>query len=232
MDSPVSSSFIPHDTAQMVTTSPRARPMQGISEIFLMISAVLFGASLAVGAGVFLYAQYLGAVSASKLSQLERAKAALDPSLIVQLTRLDDRMNAADALLATHLAPAAFFDALGQATLLSVSFGTLDADVPDARHVNLKMTGIAQSVNSIALQAELFGKNGVIMNPIFSGIGRREDGVHFNLSASVNPAAIGWARIVSTASTTVSIPDASSAQPAASAAPPSPFEGSRGAGGQ
>ncbi len=57
------------------------------------------------------------------------------------------------------------------------------------------MEGVAQSVNSIALQAEIFSKNGVIASPIFSDIQRQPEGVHFSLSALINPAAINYGQV-------------------------------------
>ena len=105
-------------------------------------------------------------------------------------------MHAADRILEAHIAPTAFFLALEQATLQTVSFRSLDFQAPDAQHMTIKMAGIAQSVNSIALQADLFSKNGVIARPIFSNIARQLDGVHFNLSAVVNPTSIRYAALV------------------------------------
>lgn len=183
--------FIPHDTV-----APMARKSSGgLNDLLLLSGIVLLVASAALGAAVFLYNQFLQTESASKLEQLQRAKAAFEPSLIQQLTRLDDRMHAADGLLTNHIAPSAFFAALQAATLETVSFQSLDLQGSDPHHITIKMQGIAQSVNSIALQADLFSKNGVITSPIFSGIARQSDGVHFNLAAIVNPNAIKYTSI-------------------------------------
>ncbi|OGG53496.1 hypothetical protein A2851_04220 [Candidatus Kaiserbacteria bacterium RIFCSPHIGHO2_01_FULL_53_29] len=192
-ESGIPSTFIPHDTA--VTPSAR-RSGGGLNDLLLLCGIVLLVASAALAVGVFLYQQFLATESASKLVQLERARSAFEPSLIQQLTRLDDRMHAADAILGVHLAPSVFFSALEQATLQTVSFQTLDFTAPDTQHIALKMVGVAQSVNSIALQADLFSKNGVITSPIFSNIARQQDGVHFDLSAVVNPAAIRYVALV------------------------------------
>lgn len=183
--------FIPHDTV-----APVARKNSGgLNDLLLLSGIVLFVASSALALAVFLYGQFLHTESASKLEQLQRAKAAFEPSLIQQLTRLDDRMHAADNLLSSHIAPSAFFAALQAATLETVSFQSLDLQASDPHHITIKMAGIAQSVNSIALQADLFSKNGVITSPIFSGIARQSDGVHFNLSALVNPNAINYSSV-------------------------------------
>lgn len=191
MESPVQSSFIPHDAANP-SANPTVRRSGGMGELMLLMSIVMLVASSGLAAGVYLYVQYLESTSTSKVAQLERAKAAFDPSLIQQLTRLDDRMHAADTILGTHIAPTVFFQALQQATLSTVAFRSLDFQSTDAQHMTITMTGIAQSVNSIALQAEVFSKNGVILNPLFTGISRQFDGVHFNLAAQISPAAINY----------------------------------------
>lgn len=209
--------FIPHDTAVGVVRKKSG----GLNDLLLLSGIVLFVASAALAIAVFLYQQYLETESASKLAQLQRAKAAFEPSLIQELTRLDDRMHAADGLLSAHVAPSAFFHALEQATLATVAFQSLDFQATDARHITVKMQGIAQSVNSIALQADLFSKNGVITSPIFSGIARQPDGVHFNLSAVVNPNAINYT--AAPAPSTSLPPAAQPSQSSPSAA--SPFGG-------
>lgn len=174
------------------------RAPSGLPELALLVSVVLFVASGALAAGVFFYAQYLSTASTSKVQQLERAKAAFEPALIQQLMRLNDRMHSADTILSSHAAPSLFFDALQAATLSTVSFSSLDLQAADARTLSIKMAGVAQSVNSIALQAELFSKNGIIKDPIFTGIDREQDGVHFVLSADVDTSAISFARGIAT----------------------------------
>ena len=199
MESGIQSSFIPHDTAQDAVRAARnASGGAGLPELALLLGIVAIIASGALAIGVFLYQKYLDTSTAAKVASLQRAKAEFEPSLIQQLTRLDDRMHAGDGLLGNHLSPSAFFDALNQATLTTVSFSSLTLQANDAQHIVIAMDGVAQSVNSIALQAEIFSKNGVISNPIFSAIERQADGVHFRLSALINPASINYVRNLST----------------------------------
>ena len=201
----------------------RAPAPGGLNDLIFLSAIVLLVASGALGVGVFLYQQYLRTESASKLDQLQRAKEAFEPSLIQQLTRLDDRMHAANAVLQAHEAPTLFFQALGQATLQTIYFKTLSYEQTDLQHIVVKMQGVAQSVNSIALQADIFSKNGVITNPIFSGIARQPDGVHFDLVANINPSAIKFNVAVSQNGGQQAAPAAPSVVPV-STNPSSPFE--------
>jgi hypothetical protein len=202
METGIQSSFIPHDAGEVKLTPPRIGGSGGFSEFMLLISIVLVVASGALAAGVFVYKQYLTTSTNSKKEQLQRAKDAFDPSLIQQLTRLDDRMHAGSAILSQHIAPTVFLSALSQATLTSVSFKQMSLSNNDQQNINVKLSGIAQSVNSIALQAQVFGKNGVIARPIFSNIGRKPEGVQFDLSFSVNPKALNYQQMLLAANPT------------------------------
>ena len=191
VDTGISSSFIPHDTS---VAPSAARRVGGLNDLLLLCSAVLLVASVALAIGVFLYGQYLVTENAKKVEEVNRANNAVQPELIQTYTRLDDRMKAAESVLAAHIAPSIFFQALQQTTLQTVSFQSLDFQVADSQNLSIKMVGVAESVNSIALQADLFSKNGVITSPIFSNIARQADGVHFNLAAVVNPSKINYVK--------------------------------------
>lgn len=169
-------------------------------DLFILIGIVIFVASATLAAGVFLYSQYLSTSANSKLEQLERAKQAFEPSLIQDLTRLDSRMRAANTILEGHVAPTTLFHLLEQLTLQTVAFSSFDFS-SSADDLTLVMKGLAQSVNSIALQADLLAKSGVISNPIFSNINRQVNGVNFDFTADVNAAALNYAGLVNAGGT-------------------------------
>ena len=202
-------SFIPREMRE-VSVVGRVR-RGGLADLFILIAVVFLVASVALAVAVFLYQQYLQSSGTSKVDQLERAKTAFEPSLIQELTRVDDRMRAA-------------FRMLEATTITTVAFRSLNFEAADAGNLSVKMDGIADSVNSIALQADLFSKGTMITNPIFSNINRETDGVHFNLSALVNPAAINYAQVASGISR-VQNPGAGVVAPAAPPQTVSPFEG-------
>lgn len=194
MESGIKSSFIPQDATVQRAVAPAART--GFADLLILIGIVFLVASLALAAGVFLYLQFLQTSSASKLAQLERAKQAFEPSLIQELTRLDDRMRVAGILLDSHIAPSLLFHLLEQLTLQTVAFSNLNFQASDALQVTIAMTGVAQSVNSIALQADYLSKSGVITSPIFSNIDRRSDGVFFSLTALINPLSLRYGTLI------------------------------------
>lgn len=190
MESNIQSSFIPHDAGKPAKLSRRSEG--GLADLALMLGIVAFAASAALAVGVFLYQQYLYSVRASDLTQLKRARDQFQPDLIQQLTRLDDRMQVADVVLGAHVAPSAFFNALNQVTAQTVFFSNLDMKTTDPHKVAIEMSGIGESVNSIAFQANLMSKSGLFSNPIFSNLDRQKDGVHFDLDVVVDPSKINF----------------------------------------
>ncbi|MDP2648619.1 MAG: hypothetical protein Q8P19_01830 [bacterium] len=193
MESTNPGTFIPRDTVTPVSYKRRS----GLDDLLLVGAIVLVVASVALAVGVLLYGQLLQTQQDSKLAELQRAEEAFQPSLIQQLTRLDDRMHAADAILRVHIAPTVFFSALGASTLQTVSFQSLNYEEADSQNITVKMQGVARSVNSIALQDDIFSRNGVIIGPIFSNISRQPEGVRFDVTAHVNPTAVNFATLVS-----------------------------------
>ncbi len=194
MESGIKSSFIPQDATVQQTV--RTVQRTGLADLFVLLAIVFLVASLALAAGVFLYLQFLQTSSASKIEQLNRAREAFEPSLIQELTRLDDRMRAADLVLRGHIAPTVLFRLLELLTLQTVAFSNLTFQGGDAQNMTIAMDGVAKSVNSIALQADNLSKSGVITNPIFSNIDRRIGGVHFNLTAVINPVALNYSQFI------------------------------------
>lgn len=194
MESGIKSSFIPQDATVQQTVRPVART--GFADLLILIAIVFVIASLSLAAGVFLYLRFLTSSSEVKLESLARARDAFDPALIQTLTRLDERMRAADTVLDQHIAPTVFFHLLEQLTLQTVSFSNLTFQGGDQQNMTIAMDGVAQSVNAIALQADYLSKSGMITNPLFSNIDRRVDGVHFNLTAVINPVALNFTRLL------------------------------------
>jgi len=179
------------------------QPKGGAGDIFILIAIVALAASLALAAGVFLYDRFLEANAQKKSTQLERARQAFDPNLITELVRLDSRLQAADAVLANHLAPSELFNLLEELTLQSVSYDSLDYSIGEGDAITISMKGKAHSVNGVALQASVFGQHNAISNPIFSDLDLVSDGVAFKVSAQVNPSAIRYSTIFTQYSTGV-----------------------------
>ncbi len=194
MESKITSSFIPD---QMPGGAPKASPVSkaasGGADILVVIAIVVFAATIALSAGVFLYDRYLSASHDAKSEQLSRERKLLEPATVRVLMRLDKRLKASAGVLASHTAPTALFTLLEDLTLESIYFKNLDYSRSKTGEISIKMQGKAQTVNGVALQADVFGKNRAILNPIFSNLNLVIDGVEFEVTATVDAAALSYA---------------------------------------
>lgn len=196
MESNIRSSFIPKDAGNIGASIRTPNGSSGIFDLLVLVAVVFLVASVALGIGVFLYVEFLQTSLTSKKQQLARAQDAFEPTLIAELTRLDDRLKASQTLLDRHVAPSIVFDLLEQLTLETVSFSNFSFDATQAEGMKVTMQGVAQSVNSIALQADLIAKHQAFSSPIFSNINRDRDFVRFDLAVDVNPTAIRYVNIL------------------------------------
>ena len=76
----------------------------------------------------------------------------------------------------------------------------------NAKLVTVKMSGLAVGYRSVALQADLFSKNKLFIDPIFSNLSLDNSGnVIFDLEFSVDPAFIDYDRVIKTNNEQVSL---------------------------
>ncbi|HET8581468.1 MAG TPA: hypothetical protein VFL98_03310 [Candidatus Paceibacterota bacterium] len=195
MESQIKSSFIPQDVGRPAAS---VRRTGSGGELLVLGAIILVVASVALGASVFLYTQYLNNAISSQQQSIDRARAAIEPSLIDELTRLDQRMKTSDTLLQQHVAPSILFNYLEQVTLQSVTLKSLEMKMVSPTKIELTMKGAAASVNGIALQSDLLGKSGLITSPIFSDINRGADGLmDFQVNAGIDPSSLRYEQLVS-----------------------------------
>lgn len=196
MESKITSSFIPDKMPGAPAEPSRASRSAGAgADIFVVIAIVIFAASLALSAGVFLYDKYLTASATAKSEQLQRERKLLEPATVRELMRLDNRLNASASILSSHIAPSALFKILEDLTLQSVYFKNMEYSLGKDGGIVVKMKGKARTVNGVALQADIFGKNRAIINPIFSNLNLADDGVEFDVTATIDFAALQYASI-------------------------------------
>ncbi|PIR86274.1 hypothetical protein COU13_01945 [Candidatus Kaiserbacteria bacterium CG10_big_fil_rev_8_21_14_0_10_43_70] len=210
MDSKITSSFIPTDTVRGGPDRPSYK--SGGFDLLMLGGIILFIASVALAIGVFLYMQFVQASLSAKTEQLQRAQEAFEPALIAELTRLDDRMSAAESVLQQHIAPSELFRILEDLTLETISLTSLNFQANSGSSMEMTLAGVARSVNSIALQADLYGKHVAITSPIFSNINRDERGVLFDVSATLNPSALRYVNILSSRAKPAALPQVQPAQ--------------------
>lgn len=188
-------SFIPKRTLK--TESAKPKKNRAAMSLLVLIALVLFFGSIVLALTAFLYQGLLARGIEDRQGELERARAALDPSLLEELKRLDQRIESAKTILAEHTAPSQIFLFLEQVTLKSVRFRSLDYEAISSDNVTISMLGQAKSFAAVALQSDEFGKNTIIQNPVFSNLDLDELGnVVFNFTASINPQLLTYSKRV------------------------------------
>ena len=167
--------------------SAKNRTRKASAGIFFGVSFILFILVAGSATSVYFYKIYKEKKIENMKISLERAKAAFEPSLIIELKELDARIKSADIILNKHMAFSEFFSFIEENTLKTIQFNSFDySENEDGVKVNL--SGKAKSYSSIALQSDIFGDSKFIKNPIFSDLSLEENGnINFIVSADVNP---------------------------------------------
>ena len=187
MEPKFQTSFIPKRSLSE-SISPRKMPKR--VDLFFILALVVFLLSLLMAGGVLVYGQYVKKSIDRKSASLEEAKTAFDPALIAEFSRLSKKMSVARELLGKHVSASAIFRALSDSTLKSVKFDDfVYLFAPDK--ITITMKGQARSFSSIALQSDLFGKNKVFDDLVFSNLNLDKNGnVNFVFSAEIDSANI------------------------------------------
>lgn len=204
MDIKLNPSFIPKDTLREAAAPRR----QGGLGLFFLISLIIFLGSILASLGVFLYGEYVTRSLESKKVSLERARAAFEPALIEELSRLNLRMQKTKEILAGHSALTSFFDLLADTTLTRVRFKSFEYTFAGAGKAVIAMKGEARSFGDIALQSDAFAKTKQIREPAFSSLNLDQGGnVIFDFTASLDDSLLSYdpARLPSSPATTTKI---------------------------
>ena len=204
MENNVQPSFIPKKPlSQLGSKAPR----QNIS-LFSIIATVVFVTVIIIAGAVFGFKSYEENLLTKKKAELEATLASFQPSLIQELTRLDNRLIAATNLLNQHLSITDVFTAIGNATLKNVRFSSFSFSYAPGLQPGLIMDGVAQNFTAIALQAQEFNKPDnlkYIKNPIISNLNLNKDGtVNFSFVATVDPKFLTYSEVSKAQGITVS----------------------------
>jgi len=190
MEAKYQTSFIPK---KPVTTGQRS---SGGMSLLLLISILIFLVSLGSVAYVILFKQaYIKSIEeAQKTIETNKSGLVSDSLTIESLVELDSRINVANKLLSNHIAVSPIFNFLQQATLKSVrfkNFSFTSVNKDSTKKVSIQMSGQAKDWETVASQADEFGKTEwkkIIDEPKISNLSLNSDGsISFIFSAYINP---------------------------------------------
>ena len=185
MEPKFKSSFIPKQSLDKVTGKKKKKG--GVISVVPVAALIIFIGTVALGVGVFLYQQFLIQNIDRKEQALESALNELRTPLIEEFVRLDNRLKSAEVVLNNHIILSAFFDLLEEKTLSNVQFSNFSYEASEDGVIEVSMNGVARSFNAVAVQAEVFGEDHLIQNPVFSGLNTDHSGnVVFSFNASID----------------------------------------------
>ncbi|MFA6536158.1 MAG: hypothetical protein WCT25_01850 [Candidatus Paceibacterota bacterium] len=188
MEPQFQSSFIP----KKPLTSEGARGKSGVN-LFLIIALAIFVLAAAGSAGVFLGNRYLSQQLDNDKKVLAHDEEAFDPNTVRQLIKLSNRLIVAKGILGNHIAPSSIFSLLEKLTIQSIRFKSFDFSFSNESGAKLAMRGQAEGFNAIAFQADVFGKNRFVKNPVLTDLTLERDGtVSFNFTSSLDPAILAY----------------------------------------
>jgi len=193
METKFQTSFIPKKPVTMAGPS-----RSGGMSLFLIVSIIVFLVSLGLAGYVFLEKNLLIQKITANQSTIETNKSGLtsDSITIESLVELNSRINVAKDLLSRHIAVSPIFNFIQQTTLKSVrfrnfTFTSAGKDASGANRVLVQMLGLARDWETVASQADEFGKpdwKKIISEPKVSNLSLNADGsVSFMFSAYVSP---------------------------------------------
>lgn len=198
------STFIPTGPAAASTSSysaPVARRKQ--KDLFSFITGMLFTLSILLALGVFGYKYFLNYRITEMGTELENARATLQPEAVAELIRLNSRLVSTKSLIENHRIITPVFDFLEAATPQSVRYTDFNFNMTP-RGLDLRLRGEAQSYAALAAAAEVFNRaSSNFRNPTFSDLQLDQRGnVIFSLQLEVEPELLSYERVVEGATLT------------------------------
>ena len=195
MDKEFKTTFIPKKN---INRGPKHETKQArVRKSFIsLLSFLLFVTAIVSTIGVYIYKVRLAVVINSHVDSINRAEKAFEPSAILDLKKLDIRLQAGTDLLNNHIAISDFLDSLSESTLPGISF--LSFSFSDSgEESSVSMSGEARGYIQIAQQSDIFEDNQYIQNHIFSNFSLTDsERVTFSLEFHLNRKLLTFGRTV------------------------------------
>lgn len=186
MDTTPQSSFIPKKTSTGGSFSQSGG-------LFPFIANTVFTIALIASVGVFAYDKYLQNSISNMDSDLNAARAELQPETIKQLAKSDRRIIAASQIMNNHVTLSSFFELLQSLTLQGVRFTSFSYGPGTNNATTIVIKGYARTYATVALQAKIFSENENFVNPLFSDLDLNDKGdVVFSMKTGINPKIISY----------------------------------------
>lgn len=187
--------FIPQGGAPAGTPQPPQQPAatssvrvrQTVSILTVVAALAVIVALVSIG-GVYVLEKSLTQRIAQMEVQLETAEKQFEPTLIVKLKQLDERLNQASRVLRSHRTVAPLFEVLNATTSKNVQYDTLRFEFNEDGLGTVQIEGQARSYQVIAQQSKKLSEETIIQDHIFSEFELQDTGrVRFALLLTLSP---------------------------------------------
>ena len=186
MEPKFQSSFIPKGLIISTAAGVPVGRKIGERSLLAFLAVIIFIISVLLAMGVFGYKFYLKYRIETMGADLERVRATLQPEVISELTRLNNRILSSQKLIAEHQILSPLFKFLEVSTPKTVRFNDFRYSMTN-QGLELLMKGEARGYAALALAADIFGKSQYFKDSIFSDLNLNEKGdVNFSFKAIVD----------------------------------------------
>lgn len=206
MDSQLQTSFIPKKPV-MEARAPISRAsvsfMGIIATIAAVIAAILFG-------GSYFYRLTMVKQRDTLTTRIIESTKTFNSDFLKEVTALDRRINAANAVLGGHVLVSPIFTRMEQLTLKTIQFTKFEftGKKEGSSTIGVKMAGKATGYAAIASQSDVLAgvnsqNNTYFLNPIFSNLNLDDKArVSFDLSFYVDPDLVSYRSYINRLSST------------------------------
>jgi hypothetical protein len=156
--------------------------------VFLLIALIIFFTALAASAGVYFLREDLISKNDQTIIELERNRDNYGLTAIESYIELNNRIAAAEIVLAGHITTDRIFEIIEQDTLTEVVISNFTFSVSkEDGVVTVNANGVGPDFESVALQADQYATNNDIQDLILSDVNQdREGGVSFSIFFTVD----------------------------------------------
>lgn len=196
MEPKFQSSFIPRGPVASVAINQPLTKRKTEHSLLGFLAGIIFTLSVVAALGAVGYKWWLGRSIINMKAELEAGKAAIDQETVAEITRLNNRIIAAENLINKHRVVSPLFRFLESTTIKNVRF-TDFTYTADNTGLKVLIKGQAKSYTALALQAEAFNKSDYVKNSAFSDIRLDDKGnVTFSVLADVDPGVLSYRKEV------------------------------------
>ncbi len=216
MDTRFQTSFIPK---KPIVGSDTVYSSERVSAFFV-VALILFLASVASAAGVYVYEKTLEKANLANDQKLGEKEKRFEPATLNEIQVKNTQISAAKDILAKHVVISEFLKNLSTFTLQTVRFKTFDYKYTSPEKITISMKGEGRDFRSVALQSDIFAKkNTIFKNPIVSNLAVNTDGtIDFDFTASLTAEVLSYKAsrpVTTTTNTTTNTASSTSTRSAA-----------------